>query len=85
MTSINKLESIQKRSLKWILNDYAVSYSSNYHMYISYVPGALQTTYASPVIDLIYIKLFCFNYFVNKTLFAHKSRAPPDMGFQSYK
>lgn len=34
MTTINKLENIQKRSLKWILNDYAVSYSANYHLYL---------------------------------------------------
>ena len=38
MTSMNKLESIQKRGIKWILNDYhtssIISYGSNHHMYL---------------------------------------------------
>ena len=34
MTSINKLESIQKRGLKWILNDQSLSYSTNKHLYL---------------------------------------------------
>ena len=33
-SSISKLESIQKRGVKWILNDNSVSYGSNYHLYL---------------------------------------------------
>ena len=33
-TCINRLESIQKRGVKWILNDYSVKYGPNYHLYL---------------------------------------------------
>ena len=40
MTSISKLENIQKRGLKWILSDNysqsTISYSSNYHIYLTH-------------------------------------------------
>ena len=34
MTTIEKLESIQKRGLKWILSNHTVSFSANYHLYL---------------------------------------------------
>ena len=33
-SSICKLESIQKRGVKWILDDLSVSYGANYHLYL---------------------------------------------------
>ena len=35
---INKIESIQKRAIKWINNDYSHSYSSNDYLYYTIVP-----------------------------------------------
>ena len=34
ITTINKLESLQKRCLKWIQSDDLISYSANYHLYL---------------------------------------------------
>ena len=33
-SSVNKLEGIQKRGVKWIRNDYSISYGANYHLYL---------------------------------------------------